>query len=92
MAEINSKAQSTPEKNENAIANLETEGLSQRQIILKRFVKHKAAMGSLFTLIFIILFVFSASGLKLGTKNHHIAIPGWWPYSITQIDPEGVLL
>lgn len=91
MADMNREAASAPEKNENAIANLETEGLSQRQIILKRFVKHKAAMGSLFTLIFIIIFVFSAAGLNIGPKGHQISLPGWWPYSITEIDPEGAV-
>lgn len=79
------------EKNENEIANRETEGLSQRQIIFRRFVKHKAAMGSLFTLIAIIILVFSASGISIGTKGHKLTIPGWWPYSITQIDPEGAI-
>jgi peptide/nickel transport system permease protein len=54
------------EKNENEIANRDTVGLSQKQIILRRFVKHKAAMGSLVVLISIIFFVFSASGFQLG--------------------------
>ena len=57
MSEMNQESESTTEKNENEIANRGTEGLSQRQIILKRFVKHKAAMGSLFALIVIVFFV-----------------------------------
>ena len=79
------------EKNENEIANRETEGLSQRQIILKRFVRHKAAMVSLFGLIFIIFFVFTATGMQVGGRDSAISIPGWWPYSIEDIDPEGAL-
>ena len=42
---------------ENAIALKEVEGLSQRQIVFKRFVHHRAAMVALFTLITIILVV-----------------------------------
>lgn len=79
------------EKNENEIANRQTEGLSQRQIILRRFVKHKAAMTSLFGLIFIIFFVFSATGLNLGSRENPMIIGGWWKYSITDIDPEGAI-
>lgn len=79
------------EKNENEIGNHETEGLSQRQIIFKRFVRHKAAMGSLFVLVSIILLVFSASGLHLGTREEPISVEGWWKYSITDIDPEGAI-
>ena len=68
MVEKNAHDEVFVEKNENEIANRETEGLSQRQIILRRFIKHKAAMGSLFTLIFIIIFVFTATGLQLGNQ------------------------
>lgn len=79
------------EKNPNEIANRDTQGLSQRQIILKRFVKHKAAMASLFTLISIVITVFSALGFRLGIGKFGITIPGWWPYGITDIDPEGAV-
>jgi peptide/nickel transport system permease protein len=79
------------EKNENEIALHETESLSQGQIIFRRFVRHKAAMFSVFALFFIILFTYSASGIHLGTKTNPVTIPGWWKYSITQIDPEGAI-
>lgn len=91
MSDMNQDATRVTEKNENEIANRETAGLNQRQIILRRFVKHKAAMGSLFGLIFIILFVFTATGLQIGGKDSGVSIPGWWPYSITDIDPEGAI-
>lgn len=91
MSEMQRDQDALSSGNENAIANRETEGLSQRQIILKRFVRHKAAMASLFSLIFIILFVFTATGLQFGDRNNPTVIPGWWPYSITDIDPEGAI-
>lgn len=91
MTQANHNTEIAMEKNENEIANRETEGRSQWQIILRRFVRHKAAMTSLFALIFIILFVFTASGLRLGTRDNSIVVPGWWRYSITDIDPEGAI-
>lgn len=91
MSETTRDASLNSEKNENEIANRETEGLSQGQIILRRFVKHKAAMGSLFALLGIIFFVFTASGIHLGTKDEPVSVPGWWPYSITDIDPAAAI-
>lgn len=91
MGEINRESGLDTEKNENEIANRETVGLSQKQIILRRFVKHKAAMGSLVVLIFIIFFVFTASGLQIGKNASKLNLRGWWPYSITDIDPEGAI-
>jgi ABC-type dipeptide/oligopeptide/nickel transport system permease subunit len=76
------------EKNENEIALKETQGLSQGQIILRRFVRHKAAMASLISLIFIVLFVYSASGIHLGSAEEPISIPGWAPNKITEINVE----
>jgi ABC-type dipeptide/oligopeptide/nickel transport system permease subunit len=73
---------------ENAIANKETEGLSQGQIVRRRFVRHRAAMISLMSLIFMVLFVFTASGIHLGNDSNPISLPGWWQWSITDIDPE----
>lgn len=73
---------------ENAIANKETEGLSQSQIVRRRFVRHRAAMISLMSLIFMVLFVFTASGIHLGNDDNPITLPGWWHWSITDIDPE----
>jgi len=74
------------------IAQRETEGLSQGQIIRKRFVRHKAAMISLVFLVFIILFVYTASGIHLGSEAEPINIMGWWPLWITDIDPEGAIM
>ena len=91
MNEINRESGLAAEKNENEIANRDTVGLSQKQIILRRFVKHKAAMGSLVVLLFIIFFVFTATGVQLGKNGNTFTLRGWWPYSITAIDPEGAI-
>ena len=66
---------------EQAIANKETEGLSQSQIVIRRFLRHKAAMTSVFVLSFLIIFVFSALETKIGP----IKIPGWWKYRYDEI-------
>jgi len=91
MGEMKSKSKCAAEKNENEIANRDTIGLNQKQIILRRFLKHKAAMGSLIVLIFIIFFVFTATGLQLGKNGSTFTLRGWWPYAITDIDPEGAI-
>jgi len=62
------------ESGEGAIANKEVEGLSQGQIVLRRFLRHKAALVSLFFLISIIALVFSAVDSRLGP----IRTNGWW--------------
>jgi peptide/nickel transport system permease protein len=91
MANENQAPEPAVEKNENEIALRETEGLSQGQIILRRFVRHKAAMISIVALFLIILFSYSASGIHLGTKDAPVSIPGWWHFSITDIDPAGAI-
>lgn len=79
---------------EQAIMNKETEGLSQSQIVLRRFVRHKAAMTSVFVIFFLVVFVFSALETKIGP----IKIPGWWKYGYEDIlelrlegCPEGIV-
>jgi peptide/nickel transport system permease protein len=66
---------------ENAIAMKEVEGLSQRQIVFKRFIHHRAAMVALFSLVGIILIVNTALDFKIGPWK----INGWWKYSIDDI-------
>ena len=91
MDEIKNTKDTTLDSNENAIESKETEGLSQRQIIIKRFIKHKAAMASLITLISVFVLVYTSLGITIGAGKFKFSIPGWWPYKITQIDPEGAL-
>ncbi len=76
----NSSELSQTDGGENAIANKEVEGLSQRQIILRRFVRHRAAMISLFVLISVVIFVFTASEFHIGPLGWN----GWWHYTINQ--------
>ena len=91
MKNNNRDLDSSPGENENQIVDRETVGLSQRQIIIKRFVKHKAAMASVVTLVSIILIVFTATGIRIGFGGFSFRLPGWWPYAITDIDPEGAV-
>lgn len=70
---------------ESSIEQAETAGLSQGQIVRRRFVRHKAAMISVFVLVFIVLFVFTAGGINLGTLEAPFRIAGWWPYTINDI-------
>jgi len=63
---------------ENAILNKEVEGLSQRQIVLARFFRHRAAMISVLVLVVLVALVFSAVDFSVGP----IPIHGWWKYSI----------
>jgi peptide/nickel transport system permease protein len=91
MSNKKPKLQSELKENDVRNVNRETLGLSQRQIVIKRFVSHKAAMASLITLIGIVITVFTATGFRLGFGSFAVTIPGWWPFSITDIDPEGAM-
>lgn len=71
------KATSLTESGENVIANKEVEGLSQGQIVLRRFVRHKAAVVALGYLVFVSLFVFSAVDSNIGPVKTN----GWWKYT-----------
>ena len=50
---------------ENAIQNKEIEGLSQGQIVRKRFFRHRAAVISLVTITTIVVMAFTALGFRL---------------------------
>jgi peptide/nickel transport system permease protein len=71
------------DSSENAIANREVEGLTQRQIVIKRFLHHKAAVISIIILSTLILIVFTGSAIHIGP----IHIPGWWKYQYTDLAP-----
>jgi peptide/nickel transport system permease protein len=66
---------------ENAIANKEVEGLSQGQIVRRRFFRHRAAVFALGVLVAIIVFVMTALETKLGP----IRVPGWWKWTVEDI-------
>ena len=61
-----------PGRGDNAIELKEVEGLSQGQIVLRRFFRHKGAMAGLAVLVLVALFSYSAMGIG--------PIPGWWQY------------
>ncbi len=66
---------------ENAIANKEVEGLSQGQIVRRRFFHHRAAVMALVILASLILFVMTSLDSKMGP----IRIPGWWKWTVEDI-------
>lgn len=66
---------------ENSLELKEIEGLSQAQIVRKRFFRHKGAVISMIVLASIIILAFSSVGFDfLGIKT-----PGWWQYTWTNI-------
>jgi hypothetical protein len=73
MDEMKKSTISTSESNESGIENKETDGLSQRQIIVKRFFKHKAAVASLITLIGIFVVVYSSLGITIGISKFNFS-------------------
>ena len=63
---------------ENAIFNKEVEGLSQGQIVVRRFFRHRAAVISLITIFSIVIFVFTAMDFRIfGIWR----VPGWWRWT-----------
>lgn len=75
------KAKPAEESTSGDIFNKETEGLSQGQIVRKRFVRHRGAMISLIVLVSLVIFVFSTLGFKI----FGIGYGGWWKYKITDL-------
>ncbi|GGO93732.1 ABC transporter permease [Nocardioides phosphati] len=66
---------------ENAIELKEVMGLSQGQIVRKRFLHHKGAIGGVLVLIAVVLLAFSSVGFRiLG-----VDVPGWWRWNVTDL-------
>lgn len=61
----------------------EVEGLSQGQIVRKRFFRHFGAVTSIVVLALVILLSFSSVGISL----FGLRIPGWWQYDWNDIPP-----
>lgn len=70
-----------PVEGNTSIENKELEGLTQRQIILRRFVRHRAAMLAILYLLSILTFVFSALDMKLGFIQYR----GWWKFDTEEL-------
>ncbi len=69
------------EQSENAIELKEVAGLSQSRIVVRRFLRHRAALISIVVLLLVILTAFSSVGIDaLGIK-----IPGWWIWTYDHI-------
>lgn len=62
---------------ENAIELREVEGLSQGQIVRRRFFRHTGAMAGLIVMILIALLAITSIGFNIGGFR----IPGWWPHT-----------
>lgn len=60
------------EVNENAIELREVEGLSQGQIVRRRFLRHRGAMGGLIVIGLVALLAYSSIGV--------FGIGGWWKH------------
>ena len=69
------------ETSEVSILEIETEGLSQSQIVRKRFFHHRGAIISMFILLILVIGVFTS----LESKIFGIRIPGWWKFSIEDL-------
>lgn len=67
-----------------SIEQKETEGLSQGQIVRRRFFRHRGAVIGMIVLAFIVVLSFSSVGVNLWG----LRITGWWPYSWDQIPPK----
>ncbi|MFD2840897.1 ABC transporter permease [Populibacterium corticicola] len=67
-------------RGENAIENREVAGLSQGQIVFRRFVRHKAAMTSVIVMVAVALLAITSIGWG--------PIPGWWQWNYTQTAPQ----
>ncbi len=64
---------------ESSIEQAEVVGLSQGQIVRRRFVRHKGAMAGLIVLLLIV--VLSVTSVGVGP------IPGWWKWEYTDLVP-----
>jgi len=67
-----------------SIEQKETEGLSQGQIVRRRFFRHRGALISMIVLGLIVILAFTSVGVNLWGLRIH----GWWPYSWDQIAPK----
>ncbi|TCJ22278.1 ABC transporter permease [Nocardioides jejuensis] len=66
---------------ENAIELKEVMGLSQGQIVRRRFLHHRGAIVGLIVLALVILLAYSSVGFSfLG-----LDVPGWWRWTITDL-------
>ena len=82
---MTSKTKKDASAADSSIEMKETAGLSQGQLVRKRFLRHRAANISLAYLFLIVLFVFSAGGIHLGSRDEPFTVPGWWHTTINDM-------
>jgi len=87
MSNKNTPAAGAVTDAENNIANKEVEGLSQGQIVRRRFFRHKGAVISMISLAFIIVLAFTAVGFDFSFFGIQVKTPGWWLWTWTDIPP-----
>jgi peptide/nickel transport system permease protein len=61
----------------------EIAGLSQGQIVRRRFFRHKGAVASMAVLTFVVILAFTSVGLSIGDWR----VPGWWQWNWSQLAP-----
>ncbi|MER3390602.1 MAG: ABC transporter permease [Microcella sp.] len=70
---------------ENSIELKEVEGLSQGQIVRRRFFRHRGAVISMIVLTFIVVLAFSSVGFDFAVFDLAVKTAGWWQWSWTDI-------
>ena len=70
---------------ENSIELKEVEGLSQGQIVRRRFFRHRGAVVSMVVLAIIVVLAFSAVGFDFVVFDLAIKTAGWWQWTWTAI-------
>lgn len=65
------------------IEGKDVEGLSLSRIVLRRFLRHRAAMVSIIVLVAVLLLAFSSIGLDVGP----LQVPGWWRWGYGDVPP-----
>jgi len=74
-------ARATEAVAEISIEQKETEGLSQGQIVRRRFFRHRGALIAMIVLAIIVIMAFTSVGVDLWG----LQIPGWWTYRWDEI-------
>jgi ABC-type dipeptide/oligopeptide/nickel transport system permease subunit len=64
---------------EGSIERIEVAGLSQSQIVRRRFIRHKGAMVAISVLLLIVVLAVTSIGWG--------PLPGWWKYDYTDLVP-----
>jgi ABC-type dipeptide/oligopeptide/nickel transport system permease subunit len=61
----------------------EVEGLSQAQIVRKRFFRHRGAVIAMVSLVIIVLLSTTSVGVTIGP----LRTPGWWQFNWDELNP-----